>query len=169
MAATNISQKISHCDSDTQGLIKYLQETSQISRDSIFLRELGSAANLKQKVHNDLRDWAEALARIMLVQWVKASRDRHPEPSTLPGLQKLPKRDTNVEIDISQFGCFFGDRETANAIRRSQTVPYQRRWTLYFESWGCLVCGRQDVIHAGNGMCGTCRARTYQRLKRLRD
>jgi len=165
MAAT----KIPHCDSDTQGLIKYLHETSQISRDNIFLRELASAANLKQKVHNDVRDWAEALARIMLVQWVEASRDRHPEPSTLPGLQKLPKRETNVEIEMFPFGCFFGDRETASAIRRSQTVADQRRWTLYFESWGCLVCGRQDVIHAGNGMCGTCRVRTYQRLKRLRE
>jgi hypothetical protein len=163
MAAT----KIPDSDSYTQGLIQYLKDTSQCSRDNIFLRELGSAANFKHQLHALLDGWIRAEARSMLVQWIEANNDGHREPIKIPGFEKLPKRQTNAKIETSDLGAFFGDSESAKIIRRSQTVLEQKRWGMYFETWGCLVCQRRNVPHASNGMCHNCRMRTYERLKHL--
>jgi hypothetical protein len=165
MATTKIAQSESY----TQGLIQYLKDTSQCSRDNIFLRELGNAQNLKRKLHALLEDWTLAQARSLLVQWVEAYDHGHGQPSKVPLLQKLPPRLTRVEAETSPLGSFFGDRERANLIRRSQTVSEQKRWSLYFDRWGCLACQRRNVPHASNGMCEECRARTYWRLKGVRE
>lgn len=164
MAAT----KIPDSDSHSQGLIKYLKDTSQCSRDNIFLRELGNGQNLQSKLVALLQDWTLAQARALLVQWVEAYDHGHRQPSKVPQLQP-PARLTRVETDTCTLGSFFADRERAEMIRRSQTVAERKRWTWYFDRWGCLVCQRRDVPHASNGMCESCRARTYRRLKSVRE
>jgi hypothetical protein len=61
---------------------------------------------------------------------------------------------------------WFQNREVANAIKRRQTVTEQAKWSCYFEDWGCIVCAaRRTVAHCALGMCGTCYARTAQRLR----
>lgn len=58
----------------------------------------------------------------------------------------------------------FSTKRVSDEIRRYQTVPERRKWTAYFERWGCIVCRRRKVIHEGRGYCGRCRIRIYQRL-----
>ena len=35
---------------------------------------------------------------------------------------------------------WFQSKEIENEIKRRQTVTEQRKWTYYFEDWGCIVC-----------------------------
>jgi len=72
------------------------------------------------------------------------------------------------EIFASQRGAmlepFFQSADVSRGITKRQTVPQQRKWTYYFEEWGCLICGTKKRIHVSNGMCATCRKRVSYRL-----
>ena len=41
------------------------------------------------------------------------------------------------------FEPFFRTKEISREIRRLETVPMQRKWTNYFEEWGCLICEKK--------------------------
>jgi len=62
------------------------------------------------------------------------------------------------------FQPFFQSKTVANEIRRRQTVTEQRKWTLYFEEWGCMVCETKKKGHHSLGMCSTCFNRISTRL-----
>jgi hypothetical protein len=72
-----------------------------------------------------------------------------------------------AERDATVFEPFFRSRQIAYELKRLQTVPEQRNWSVYFERCGCLICETRKSIHAGNGMCNTCHARTFQTLKHI--
>jgi hypothetical protein len=59
---------------------------------------------------------------------------------------------------------FFQPADIARAITNRQTVPQQRKWTYYFEEWGCLICGTKESCHHCRGMCKTCSDRVSRRL-----
>ena len=59
---------------------------------------------------------------------------------------------------------FFSSKKVADELRRHQSVPETRKWALYFDKWGCLICGETKTTHAGNAMCNACKCRTRQRL-----
>src|SRR2546426_5094281 len=61
---------------------------------------------------------------------------------------------------------WFLPREIAYAILRLLPVSHQRKWSHYFEDWGCLICGRKKVNHFANGFCFRCRVKVSDRLKR---
>jgi site-specific DNA-cytosine methylase len=65
------------------------------------------------------------------------------------------------------FEPFFRSRQVAYELKRLQTVPEQRKWKVYFERYGCLICKTQKRIHAGNGMCDRCHAYVFQTLKQI--
>ena len=65
------------------------------------------------------------------------------------------------------FEPFFRSRQVAYELKRLQTVPEQRKWTVYFERYGCLLCETRKRIHGGNGMCNRCYLRTFQTLKQI--
>lgn len=65
------------------------------------------------------------------------------------------------------FEPFFRSRQIAYELKRLQNVPEQRKWTIYFQRFGCLVCESMDRIHVGNGMCDRCHANTSSRLKQI--
>jgi hypothetical protein len=65
------------------------------------------------------------------------------------------------------FEPFFRSRQIAYELKRLQTVPEQRKWTVYFARFGCLLCETQQRNHTGNGMCNRCYANTFQRLKQI--
>jgi hypothetical protein len=65
------------------------------------------------------------------------------------------------------FEPFFRSRQIAYELKRLQTVSEQRKWTVYFQRFGCLVCETSDRIHAGNAMCSRCHANTQGRLKQI--
>jgi len=59
-------------------------------------------------------------------------------------------------------------REVSYEIQRRQTVFERRRWSLYFEEWGCRRCDRKTVSHAGGGYCGRCYTLIFERLVRIK-
>ena len=59
-------------------------------------------------------------------------------------------------------------REVARVSQQSQNMFEREKWVLYFEKWGCRMCGKKNVIHSSTGHCETCRARLFHRLKQIK-
>ena len=62
----------------------------------------------------------------------------------------------------------FQSKEIAIAIQQRQTVFDRRKWTLYFEKFGCRTCGNKKVSHASKGYCHACHLLIFCRLKSLK-
>lgn len=111
------------------------------------------------------------------------SKKRKAEPVEILGPEKRPVADFKrmiaeaVEKQVSEILSgsgvdlepWFRPRNVADEIKRRQTVTEQRKWTYYFEDWGCLVCGAKDAGHMGHGLCTSCFPRTVSRLRRSMD
>jgi hypothetical protein len=69
---------------------------------------------------------------------------------------------------IGEFEPNFRPREIAQAARQIQDMFERVKWSLYFEKWGCQVCGKKTVAHFHTGHCTTCAVRIQQRLKQLK-
>lgn len=72
-----------------------------------------------------------------------------------------------AERDAFAFEPFFRSRQIAYELKRLQTIPEQRKWTVYFDRHGCLICQTRKLIHIGNGMCGNCYPRIFRVLKQI--
>jgi hypothetical protein len=114
-------------------------------------------------------------------------KSEEPQPGTVeilrPGEIELRRPRTNLEAldalvqqrvaeilaarDEFIFEPFFRSRQVAYELRRLQTVPERKKWSVYFERYGCLYCQRQDQPHGTNGFCGACHCRVTQRLKEI--
>ncbi len=62
----------------------------------------------------------------------------------------------------------FHTREIAIEIQQHQTVFDRRKWGLYFEKWGCRMCGKKQVSHGTKGYCDACHHLIYDRLAHRR-
>src|SRR5260221_10072176 len=70
--------------------------------------------------------------------------------------------------DALLFEPHFRPKREAYAIRRCMTAQGRRRWTIYFERFGCLACGdTRKRIHAGNGYCARCFTKIAARLRSI--
>lgn len=78
--------------------------------------------------------------------------------------QKVSEIMSSADVDLEPW---FRSKKVAHEIRRRQRVIEQRKWTYFFEDWGCLVCGTRDKPHVSNGMCSSCLNRTVSRLKSI--
>lgn len=65
------------------------------------------------------------------------------------------------------FEPFFRTRQVAYEIKRLQTVPERKKWSIFFERHDCLSCHKQDRPHASNGLCTACHQRIFQQLKQI--
>src|ERR1700730_9590086 len=64
------------------------------------------------------------------------------------------------------FEPFFRSRQVAYEIRRLQTVPEYKKWSVYFQRHGCVCCSFEDArrdrreskrpSYGGCGMCARC-------------
>jgi hypothetical protein len=52
--------------------------------------------------------------------------------------------------------------------QRQKSMFEQRKHALYFERWGCEICGTKNKIHESNGLCGHCLSRRNQRYASLK-
>lgn len=59
---------------------------------------------------------------------------------------------------------FFQTKSITTQLRKLQSVTEQRKWSFYFEDYGCLICNTKDVPHSSLGMCQRCIGRTKSRL-----
>lgn len=62
---------------------------------------------------------------------------------------------------------FLRDSAAAKEIRRLQTVDEQKKWSVYFQCHGCILCDTRKKLYASDGMCLTCRRRTHERLQAI--
>ena len=70
--------------------------------------------------------------------------------------------------DALLFEPHFRPKRESDAIRRCMTAQQKRRWTIYFEKFGCLACGHtRKRIHAGNGYCTRCFTNIAARLRSI--
>jgi hypothetical protein len=65
------------------------------------------------------------------------------------------------------FRPFFDEAKISREIKRLQTVPEQKKWSLFHAQFGCLRCESRTKGHAGCGMCFHCSNLTYHRLQRI--
>ena len=72
-----------------------------------------------------------------------------------------------AERDAFAFEPFFRSRQIAYELRRLQTMPERRKWTVFFERYGCMICQTRKLIHIGNGMCRNCYPRIFNALKQI--
>jgi hypothetical protein len=72
-----------------------------------------------------------------------------------------------AERDALVFEPFFRSRQIAFELKRLQSVPEQRKWSVSFERYGCLICETRERIHLSNGMCTQCHARWFARLTQI--
>ena len=85
-------------------------------------------------------------------------------------IQKLVQQqvaEALAQREAAVFEPFFRSRQVAYELRRLQSVPEQKKWSVYYERHGCQQCKRADLIHAGNGYCSRCYSRMGQILKRI--
>lgn len=62
---------------------------------------------------------------------------------------------------------WFQSPSVAAEIRRHQSIFHKRKFALYFEKWGCLVCGTKRKPHENHALCCTCLNRFVTRLRHL--
>ena len=63
------------------------------------------------------------------------------------------------------FQPYFQSRRVAQELKKLQSVPGQRSWSLVYEHWGCTHCRTKKHPHAGCGMCGLCKTKWLYRKK----
>ena len=63
------------------------------------------------------------------------------------------------------FQPYFQDRRVAQELKKLQSVPQQRSWSLVYEQYGCTHCNTKKRTHAGCGMCRPCKTKWLYRKK----
>jgi hypothetical protein len=63
------------------------------------------------------------------------------------------------------FEPFFRSQQVTFEIRRLQTVPEIKKWSVFYERHGCHHCGKSERTHAACGFCSACRPRVYGQLR----
>jgi hypothetical protein len=86
------------------------------------------------------------------------------ESELLARLVKQQIAEILAQKDKLIFEPFFRSQQVACELQRLLTVPERRKWSAYFDRWGCLRCKTKNKTHAGCGFCGTCKALILYRL-----
>jgi len=96
-----------------------------------------------------------------------------PKPRSLPRRTVLSKATRTILHELL-FQPWFLPFKITRAILSLLPPDYRRRMHDYFDDYGCMRCGRSDVIYRSNGMCVVCMQVVFNRLqvsamRRLKD
>jgi hypothetical protein len=58
------------------------------------------------------------------------------------------------------------EKKELKKIQRMLPDFYHKRLRYYFDSFGCIRCGRKDVIYCCGGLCSGCQWTVYNRLQK---
>ena len=75
--------------------------------------------------------------------------------------------ETLAARELFVFEPFFRTRQVAYEIRRLQTVPELKKWSVYYDRYGCLFCKEQTLPHASHGFCRRCLSRVSSQLNEI--
>ncbi len=59
---------------------------------------------------------------------------------------------------------FMQSKQVQIEITKLLDVVQQKKWSYYFEDWGCLICGQKDAGYKSVGMCSTFFSRVTNRM-----
>ena len=90
-----------------------------------------------------------------------------PAEAKLQALVQRQIAEALVQKEGMLFEPWFRARRIAEEIRRLQIVPERKKWSIYYDKWGCLRCGTNSRQHASHGMCLNCNVQIVQRLKEI--
>jgi len=62
---------------------------------------------------------------------------------------------------------FFLTMKLRRDIERLLPLGHHQRLRLYFDTYGCIRCSRNDVLYGGNGICGVCLRTIEKRLRKV--
>jgi hypothetical protein len=78
-----------------------------------------------------------------------------------------PKNRSNrFTSDELVFQPWFLPRHSRLAIDALIPPGYREKMRAYFDDYGCMICGRTNVIYDANGMCSRCHQTIRRRLRR---
>lgn len=77
--------------------------------------------------------------------------------------KKRSNRFTSCEL---VFQPWFLPRRSLLAISALIPPGYRNKMRAYFDDYGCMICGRSEVMYDSNGMCIPCHQTIRRRLKR---
>jgi hypothetical protein len=111
---------------------------------------------------------SESVAAVEVLRPVEIELRRRPtNMETLDALVQQRVAEVFAERDEFIFEPFFRTRQVATEIRRLQTVPERRKWSIYFERHGCVSCLKRDQPYASSGFCNKCHARVFRALRAI--
>ncbi len=61
-----------------------------------------------------------------------------------------------VKVEGRQVEPDFLPKDVSVELQERRNVFERRKWSLYFEKWGCRMCSRKNVSHAATGHCARC-------------
>ena len=91
------------------------------------------------------------------------SRQTQIDVGTIGKLVQQQVAEALAQREAAVFEPFFRSRQVAYELRRLQSAPERKKWSVYYERHGCQQCKRADLTHAGNGYCTRC----YSRMVRI--
>jgi hypothetical protein len=179
----------------SQGLIRYLSEASDISRANFKLQQLGREANARYGLFKLVQRWvmayaqdrkqlpvqapfkhefyslveelADARGHMWALEIVSEYQQTRPALPPAPNEDHRPPPTGNAPCDVTALDPFLRSRQESNAIRRQQTVTERKKWALYYARYGCHRCDGKDKPHESNGLCANCHRIIVTRLNGL--
>jgi hypothetical protein len=156
--------KKSRIDPELEALVPYLRSGNSLG--NLVLNRMATASESLHQIRVLLRQAVHAQAAAIAAEMVLAERKRDGREKAVKVESCLPPRPA-LPGDVGLLDPFFRSRGESNAIRREQRVSHRARWALYYDQFGCLVCGTKSVPHSSNGMCAKCHTRTTTRLTKI--
>jgi|SRR5580658_7003986 predicted amidophosphoribosyltransferase len=81
--------------------------------------------------------------------------------ATRPKTAERPPKPLSAEIFLQPW---FVSAEIAKSIRRLLPVIHFHKMRFYFDDWGCMRCGKKNVMYGANGMCRRCAQKIQHRV-----
>jgi hypothetical protein len=96
--------------------------------------------------------------------------ERAPAENIQQTLERLVRERVDQILSLRTEGELapdFESGEVSSDARLRNNMFQRRKWSFYFGKFGCRVCERKDVVHAGTSHCQTCRTRICMRLRKI--
>jgi hypothetical protein len=95
-----------------------------------------------------------------------------PEPSAdlQAALEGMVRKRVDEILAASATIDAFRPSAVAKTARRVNHIFEGKKWGLYFDKWGCLICGKTAVAkcYFHTGLCSSCGARVQSRLVKIK-
>lgn len=105
-----------------------------------------------------------------LAQSIRKRIDENASRTTEEAISKHRQRPLRAD-DLAQLTPdtimepWFLPKQIETAISQLVPISKRRKWRYFFLDWGCLRCGRTDVIHHCHGLCKRCHLWIYNHLR----